>query len=517
MRLFTAAVFLVTAFSLFACGDGSSSSVNSNAGTSTGNNTSSNYPSSFTASNLELSAGEFEALSVADKYEIINKLKGALYKGTAAADFFDLTNGLEPLVMNNSAQGIADVKSALRHPMADKRAVLARIDDKYIFQDQARPMQYPLAMLYEFPISWDYFAVWMAYRLSNTILFSPALELETCDYTDIQKVFQRLVSMIENGDSIQDIVYEHMTSQENWRRFRSPEDNTREMMEIFLARFMDEEVPLASLACRNWSLTDKPEGYQLVVGFDENTEPQEILDTTVTTCTEFYHAVAGHADLIPRITSILVDLFLTDAPSEVRQRVVDTIVSENPVAFQDIFIPILFSREFLMDTERPGHLEERFFNIAHRISWWANAYFFKYMNYAYSSSSYPSLKNMRQAAFTYKLGRTAEVPLDTLSFSYFHKSIRERLLLDRKKDPLNINDGGWQMDFIDVQLENDDFIKYIFLAVISRLPTEVELTTLRQIIEDRGYTLEKHSVHRAMIIMDYLSRLSETYYVNALD
>lgn len=501
MRLLTLAIFLVTIPSLLACG---------------GEESTTNDTSSENTSSLELTTAEYEALPALERYALVNKLMSALYKGAAASDFFDLSSGLEPLRINSAAMGIRGVKSALGQPMADKSAVLSLIDEKYNFNDRARPHQYPLAMLYEFPLSRDYFAVWMAYKLANTILFSPALELETCNYTDIQRVFQRLVSMIENGDSIRDVVYEHMISQENWRRFRSPEDNTREMMEIFLARFKDEEVPRASLACKNWSLTDDSDDYQLVIGYDENTEPQAILDTTVTTCTDFYMAVANHADVIPRITSILVENLLNGLPADIQQRVVDTIVSENPQVFEDIFIPILFSRQFLLNTERPAQFEERFFNIAHRISWWASAKFFQYINPAWNSTN-PTLKNIKQAALTYKLGRPAEVPLDTLSFSYFHKAVRERLLLDRRSDEFNENDGGWQVDFIQVGLEGDAFIKYLFLSIISRWPTEIELMTLRQIFEDRHFTTEDHAVYQAMIVLDYLSRISETYYLNALD
>ena len=502
MRPLTSAMLIVTVLFHFACGGGGDSENN----TMPGDN----------ASSLELTTAEYEALPALEKYTVINKLMSALYKGTAATDFFDLSGGLEPLIINSAATDIGEVKSALKQPMDDKSALLALIDEKYNFHERARPLQYPLAMLYEFPLSRDYFAVWMAYRLANSILFSPALELETCDYIDIQRVFQRLVSMIENGDSIRDVVYEHMISQENWRRFRSPEDNTREMMEIFLARFKDEEVPRASLACKNWSLTDDSDGYQLIIGYDENTEPQSILDTTVTTCSDFYMAVANHADLLPRITSLLVENLLNEAPADVQQEIVDTIVSENPRVFEDIFIPIIFSRQFLLHTERPAQLEERFFNIAHRISWWAYANFFQYINPAWNSTN-PTLKNMKQAALTYKLGRPAEVPLDTLSFAYFHKAIRERVLLDVRNDLFDVNDGGWQEEFIMVDFSGDDFIKYLFIGIISRFPTPVELSTLREIIEDRGYTSEDRALYQALITMDYLSRLSETYYLNALD
>lgn len=505
MRSLTLAIVLTTLLSLFAC-----------SGNDETNDESPNGPSGGNASSLELTAAEYEALPALEKYAVINKLLAALYKGSAAADFFDLSGGLEPLAISSSAIGLSGVKSALAQPMDDKSAVLALIDEKYHFDDRTQPHQYPLAMLYEFPLSRDYFAMWMAYRLANTILFSPALELETVNYTDIQRVFQRLVSMIENGNPIRDVVYAHVISQENWRRFRSPEDNTREMMEIFLGRFKDEEVPRAALACKNWSLTDDSDDYQLVIGYDENTEPQDILDTTVTTCTDFYMALANHADLIPRITSLLVESLLNGSPADVQQQVVDTIVSENPQVFEDIFIPIIFSREFLLNAERPAQIEECFFNIAHRISWWARANFFREINPAWGSTN-PTMKNMKQASMTYKLGRPAEVPLDTLSFSYFHKAIREKVLLEIRKDLFDENDGGWQEEFIGVDLSGDDFIKYLFVSIISRWPEDFELTTLHDIIEGRRYTSDDKALYQALITMDYLSRLSETYYLNALD
>jgi hypothetical protein len=468
-------------------------------------------------SSLELTAVEYEALPALEKYAVVNKLMGALYKGTAAADFFDLSGGLEPLKIRSDAASLGDIRSALKQPMADKSAVLARIDETYNFHSRARPTQYPLAMLFEFPLSRDYLAAWMAYRLANTILFSPALELETVSYTDVHRVFQRLVNMLENGDSIRDVVYAHMVSQENWRRFRSPEDNTREMMEIFLGHFEDEEVPRASIACRNWSLTDGSDDYQLVINYDENTQPQQVLDTTVTTCTDFYRAVADHADLIPRITSILVEDLLSGSPDGVRQQIVDTIVSENPRVFEEIFIPIIFSRQFLLNTERPAQAEELIFNIAHRISWWPYASFFYHINMPWDNPNYPTLKYMKQAAMTYKLGRPAQVPLDTLSFSYFHKAVRERLLLDRRSDIFDPNDGGWQDEFIDVDLAGDDFIKYLFVSILSRWPDDTELSTLRGVFEKRGYASEARVPYQALITMDYISRLSETYYLNGLE
>jgi hypothetical protein len=119
---------------------------------------------------------------------------------------------------------------------------------------------------------------------------------------------------------------------------------------------------------------------------------------------------------------------------------------------------------------------------------------------------------MNQAAMTYKLGKPREVPLDTLSFSYYHKSIREQLMLDRKSDSFNNDDGGWQAEFIDVIMEQDDFIDYLFLSILSRTAYQNELDELNAVIAERYYDRPEKKMEQAMIVLDYLSRLSELYY-----
>ena len=323
--------------------------------------------------------------------------------------------------------------------------------------------------------------------------------------------------MIAEESTIREIVYEHMISQENWRRFRSPEDNTREMMEILLGRFEDSEVPLAAAACKNWSLTDDSEGYQLIIGFNENTQPMDILGTTVVDCYDFYQAVANHQDLIPTITSTLVNIFFAGYPDENKAQITGDIISSNPTTFTDLFLTILLSREYLLNSERPRKFEETFFNIAHRIGWFAAGNFFKNVNPRYTSSSFPSQYRMKQAPLTYKLGQPVAVPLDTLSFSYYHKSIREKLLLDRKTDEFNINDGGWQANLVEVNYDGDDFIDYLFLAVLSRKARQEELDELSSIIASRGYDKPEKHMQQAMIILDYFSRLSEIYYTQPIN
>ena len=463
----------------------------------------------------KISSDDYNALSSEEKYRVANKLMATLFKGIAVKDFFNIQAGMDNLTLANGVDFIANIDTALTQVLVDKDIHLSRIDNKYEFDSAMRPQQYPMAMLFELPVSKDFFDYWMAYKLANTILFSPAVELDSVYYTDIQRVFYRLSSMVGEDRTIRDIVYEHMVSQENWRRFRSPEDNTREMVEIFLARFIDEEVPKAAAACKNWYLTDDSQDYQLMIDYDSNTEPQYVLDTVVISCYDFYRAVSEHADLIPRITSILVNTFFATYPDDKKAQMVSEIVGANPNTFRQLFSTIILSKEYLLNNERPKAYEETFFNLAGRIDWYAPRRFFQHLNRPSSYySSIETLHEMKQASMTYKLGRPGAVPLDSLSFSYYHKSVRERSLIDRKTNPFSSSDGGWQADFIDVDLEGSEFIHYLFLSAISRRATGNELSTLNQIIESMGHGGDK--MKQAMIVLDYCSRLAELYAFRAI-
>jgi len=193
---------------------------------------------------------------------------------------------------------------------------------------------------------------------------------------------------------------------------------------------------------------------------------------------------------------------------EKKAELVNSITAANPTTFDQLFLFILFSKEYLMKAERPKNFEEAFFNIAGRIQWVPYDHFFQDLAYPYPSG-FPTLKNMGQAPLTYKLGRFPEVPLDSLSFSYYHKAVRERLLIDLKTDASNTADGGWQKDFINVLLQGDDFIHYLFLSVLSRKATAQELQVLNDAIVKRKYQTNREG--QAMIVLDYLSRLAELY------
>lgn len=117
---------------------------------------------------------------------------------------------------------------------------------------------------------------WMIYIITQTILFSPAFELSSVSTPDVYRVYNRLYKNQKNEKGMRYTTFTHMQSNENWRRFRSPEDNGREMLEIYLLDDRDESVPIVAQALQNWRLSRQ--GDTLIVGLNDNTEPLELYD-----------------------------------------------------------------------------------------------------------------------------------------------------------------------------------------------------------------------------------------------
>ncbi len=457
-----------------------------------------------------VSASEFNSLLPQDQYRVTNKLASTLYKGVPPGDFFDLERSEFDMTRKDNSNYLQRIKDQLNSPLPpDKREYyLRRVEENYNYDSPFREAQEIMTMLWEFPLSRDYYDLWMAYFLANTIMFTPGQEVEPVQYLDIKKVYSRLLRMISQDYPVREIVYQHMISQENWRRFRSPEDNTREMMEIFLRRFRDEEVPKAAKACQNWSLTGQDQGYQLVVDYNENTEPQSILDTTVTTCWDFYRAIADHPRLMPTVVAVIVDHLFSMSSEEEKQRIVDGVLAKNPRTFRDIFNILLFSRAYLLGAERPKKWEEAFLGTAKRIYYKPSENFFRFANrVGWGSGSTIKLYDMKQPPFIEKLGRTPVPPLDALSFAFYHKSLRENLMINRSS---NTDDAGWQEELYNVQFTGDDFINYIFVTALGREATQEELDTFNQIFESKGFE-DRHRWQKTRLILDYISRLPEFY------
>lgn len=460
---------------------------------------------------------EYMQLPAEDKYAVTNKLLSTLFKGTPARSFFRLQYGLSNPVLQQNHNHLLKLREQLTTPAGNLSGHTNAVLNKHFFDEsrQANTRALPMAMLYQLPLSREYYHRWIAYQLTNNILFSPALELDSVAAEDVKIVYDNLVNWLDQGKTMSEIVYLHMISQSNWRRFRSPEDNTREMMEIFLMRFRDDEVPLAAIACKNWSLSDASQDYTLRISANRNYTPQRLLERNdIVSCYDFYDAVAKHDMLQGAVSRRIVDAMFPEYPSYARASLSLSVTVEDPIYFQDIYSNILFSREYLLTAERTKRYEETLLGTASRMYWYAHQDIYHWLNDGNPGSSVPDLQDMRQDNMSLKLGRENVVAQDSLAVSYYHKSIRDRLLLDHRTSTSSTTDGGWtQSQFINAgdvaALSNRDFIHYLMLTTVNRKASSIELAQLEQIINDFGY--QNNRLNQAWVVLDYASRLTEFY------
>ena len=344
--------------------------------------------------------------------------------------------------------------------------------------------------------------------------------------------------MLENESGMRFIAYVHMMSEDNWRRFRSPEDNGREMMEIYLLDANDSHVPLAGQALKNWKLNTDSD--TLEVGLNRNAQPLSLFGTTVYSGEDFYRELAKSDAFTKGVTKRLVDFFFPDKSTAKKQQINNTIVASKPETWQDILLQIIFSKAYLLDNSRAQSVEETFYSLAKKIDYRNRRDDFRRFK--------ESLGEMHQAAMKYKLGKLERVPLDSLSFAYYHKFIREEVLLQyanpEQTDPDRWDYQGWQRSFVAFdQFAHDEdkpveslahFVDYLFYAVIGRRATaseqnlfknhmtekdndtlvlkyEFNMFTRRDDRTEEAKKREERKRNIAMIVLDYLSRLDETY------
>ena len=475
------------------------------------------YPDSGAAA--ALSESEFFSLAPEKQYSVANKLYGSVYKGVAAKEYFDFSFGVANPKVRSDSRPLLHFRQAINSPMEkDYNEELARIDQQYFIDVNSgnprwEPAEVPLTYLFELDLSREHFNYWIAYQLVNNILFSPALELESVDVTDVQNVYSRLVFAISENVPLREIIYDHMVSEENWRRFRSPEDNTREMMEIFLLHFNDEDVPRAAKACQNWRLSDDDLGYKLLKSTDFNDEAQTLLGSNnIVSCEDFMRRIADHPSLIAAVTTRIVDQMLGNAPQEQRTALVQGIVNAKPTTFVEIYNVLINSRTYLLHAPKTKSVEETFFNLAGRLSWQPHAGFFDTLTMTYTGNNAATMRKMRQEAMTYKLGRPNEVATDTLSFAYYHNLVRDELLM-REKILTRHNGFGWRSTFYEDEdvtaLSNDGFIDYVFIALLMRKADAVEKAELLALFDELNLATNRQSQTR--MLFDYISRLPELY------
>ena len=482
-----------------------------------------------------LSDAEFNALDDSQKLLIADKLLSSLFFGYP---FQELQEKI------NSGTFISSVQKQLNSEITDKAWLESYILDENVFgRYSSYNQQVAIDILSRFYAAKDFdryfFHNWVAYILTQTIMFSPAYELDSSHTPNIARVYNRIVTLLDDEASMRLITYTHMMSEDNWRRFRSPEDNGREMLEIYTLDLNDAHVPIAGKALQNWKLdTDND---TLVIGLNENTEELSLFNTTIVNGDDFYRELAKSSAFTHGVVRRLVSFFFTDYTEANIDRVTNTIVSSKPETWQDILKQIVFSKEYLLESSRAKSAEEVFFSLA------------KKMDYKHRDSTMlyfkRNLETMHQASMKYKLGKLHRVPLDTLSFATYHKTFREEVLL-RRSNPDAIDDydnwsrQGWSDSFLDNTNFNSDsqneeqslesLINYMFKVVASREATNEELLMFKNhmLVDDNGQKVlvyqfdmfssnesrrEEYKRNIAYIVLDYISRLDDMYMQNEVN
>ncbi len=464
----------------------------------------------------------FEKLSPMQKQQVADKLLGSLFFGYP-----------QPVLEAKMAEGnfISSLFTQLHSNLNDKVAIEEEIRDtkKYYHSSYSEDeVNHVLSRFYAMPYLDHYFLQnWIAYILTQTIMFSPAYELDSSHLPNVARVYNALVRNIEEEATIGYSTYLHMISSDNWRRFRSPEDNGREMMEIYTLQFDDALVPLAGKALQNWKLDRDND--TLVIGLNENTKPLSLFGTTVVNGDDFYREMVKSSLFQKGVTTRLVDFFFTGESKSKKDQIVSKIVRSNPQRWEDILLQILFSKAYLLESVRPKSAEELFYSLTRKME-------YKHFKYTFENFA-EALDKMHQATMKYKLGKLERVPLDTLSFINYHKFIRERVMIKRANPdkPNNYKDwdaSGFRTSYIgenrfslnlsDPKASLHSLVRYLFISTISREPTAQELVLfdghmLQQKADGleyaSGLNLVKTSgrTDAAIMILDYISRLSELY------
>ncbi len=473
----------------------------------------------------QMSDEDFNALSATQKLQVAHTLLSTFFFGYS----------LETLQAKIDAGNfISTLQSALDEEMTDK----GQLEESILDSAQATTI---LTRFYMMQHLDRYFVNnWIAYILTQTIMFSPANEILSTHTPDISNTYNRIVNMLAVNSGMRYMTYVHMMNQENWRRFRSPEDNGREMLEIYTLDNNDSHVPIAAKALQNWKLNQDSD--TLEVSLNENREPLSLFGKIIYNGDDFYRELVKSEGFTYGVTLRLVEFFFPEKSQIKKERITSSIVQSKPESWRDILYQIVFSKEYLLHNSRAKSAEERFFSLS------------KIMEYKHNIKSFGNLKKnlekMNQATMEYKLGKLERVPLDTLSFAYYHKYIREGVLLKisdtTKTDSYKSRyREGWSESFIadthfsldesDLDASLSSIVNYLFRTLISRDASQEELQLFKEhmFFEKNGNKLfvetfnifshprqvERESalrkIHKkniAIIVLDYLSRLEALYY-----
>ena len=526
-----------------------------------------------------LTQNEFNALPPEQQYQVASKIYGTLFRGISAEDFFSLDQGITTL-QPKSNDFLNETRQLLKNTLSNDELLEVNTliegldeegnpneeDAKYSFDQDSdideneKAVQIPLARIKEYPISRDFYIQWMAYFLSNTIMYSPAIEMESTDTIDAQNMNRFLTAELKKGSSIRDMVRSNLPSLARWRVSRSSENHALEGYELYLGLFETEEDSVkGGVACKDFYLTDDSAGYVISTTNTPNTEPQLILDSFfITTCSDLYDVIAGHPLILPRAIEVLTNYFFSGRSRDDRVNIIESVKNAGPETYEEIFTALLFSKEYLLNTERPKSFEENLMPLLDRLKWSPEATqgsigkrIFEFMA---SGTENPNgegsgggnilfLGNKGWQSMSLKIGRLPDVPLDALSFANYHKAIREQLLLNETSydgSRLDIpgliyigdgDDADENLRDVVAQLDLIDYVHFLYLNVLHRKASAEEISGLIEIYDNLGYVQLDTNGDQAFIpntnnnrhndisdvTFDYISRLPEFYYFKAIN
>ncbi len=496
----------------------------------------------------QIDDNSFNLLSTDNKYKVADKLLSSLF---FAYSHDELARRI------GSGTFISDVQNQLLVTTNNMSEIDSKVRDKdQYYQSESNAIPEFLSRFYEMgELDKAYFNHWISYMLTQTILFSPAVELGSVAQPDAYGVYNRLYNFQDQEIGMRYATFMHMQSNENWRRFRSPEDNGREMLEIYALENNDAVVPIAAQALQNWHLNN--EANTLVVGLNKNSEPLSIMDDmNFTTGVEFYASLANSKAFTQGITSRLVDIMFTDDSRAKKAGIITKIVSSNPETWKDIMAQIVFSKEYLLQTKRTKSVEELAFPLMKKLQY--NSY------YSTFSNLHIAMREMGQASMSYKLGKLTRVPLDNISFATYQKYLRDRIVRIWSKDtPSSLNPNsppktaegeiitsemimndpksGYKRGISDKRfVSNFDIVEddkdktlsnqihYLFNSVLNRNATNEEVEMFANHVNDSAFAhfvnyinedkpYQKHirktgRYYIQYIVFEYLLRLDELYF-----
>lgn len=494
-----------------------------------------------------LSQAEFDSLTPETQFMVANKALSTMYRGLPADEFFDLSKGLEdPQVQYTNFVSDTQIKlqELITHDeFVDLSARLFGVEDNLettdvdesiparFFIDSGHPHQYYMARIQGYPLSRDMFVNWMSYFLANTIMFSPAREMDSTDNQDVAWVLGYLDTELRLNTPIREVVKGWLHRLTRWRVSRSPENHALEMFELYLGVFNDtpeeqQNTLNGGKVCDYWSLSDDDENYVLKSDpiKPEGTQTLKVFGQYVSTCHELYDVVSGHPLLIPRVVEVIVNYFLDGSPAELKTELIQNIVSTGPTTFDDVFLAIIYSEAFLLQAERPKTIEENAFGFLNSMHWTPRSDRYPLdervldvMLDSSNNSEELSVHNMGWAAMDYKIGRTPFLPMDVLSFASYHRAMRQEVLLNgnaysgcyhpgveyrtcyqqrsdeelaiaetdpTRLEPFPIHNGAFYVagtENLKPELENlsaEEFVDFIFISALGRKAEAAEKTAL---------------------------------------